>query len=283
MLPTSAEMNDTAGEETYSMEYGNAVAWTAVVAFSLIHNMICMHVVAEYTEKWKSGDMLIFSLILTEFFNLAMPMSILSIITVAESKWNTTTCQFLLWSMLTFRVVVALHQAFLALDRVWFLKWPSTYRVHFAAHRSSKTVVFIWLLSTLAGFMPILGWEDTTNADVQQTGQCHILLSNMGLGYAVSMEILLMLTQAVGSTCIIACVVGMYLSSQRAARRHRRNNRIPSIVIESETGERTPALEGRMDIRCNHQNCILVCCLVFFDYLIDGIPYVVSMILLLRM
>ncbi|XP_070561513.1 G protein-coupled receptor 161-like [Ptychodera flava] len=256
-----------------SIEYGNAVVWTAVLAISVVHNLVCMHVVAEYTEKWKSSHMLIFSLVLTEFFNLTMPMAIIAIMVVSGSKWNTTSCQFLLWSLLTFRVVVALHQAFLALDRVWFLKWPSAYRVHFAAHRSSKTVVFIWLLSTLAGFMPILGWEDTRNADVQINGECHILLSDMGLGYAISMEILLLLTLAVGTTCVIATTVGITFKSTRNSRR-RRSNRIPSIVIESETGEITPAFDGTIDGRSNNQTCLLVCALVLVNYLVDGIPYV---------
>ncbi|XP_077867333.1 uncharacterized protein LOC144356508 [Saccoglossus kowalevskii] len=264
-------MNSSVSE---SFLYDNAVAWTAFVAFGIIHNVICLHVVAEYTIKWKSSDMLIFSLVLTEFFNLAMPMSMLAIITVAETKWSTSSCQFLLWSLLTFRVVVSLHQAFLALDRVWFLKWPSAYRIHFAAHRSSKTVVFIWLLSTLAGFMPILGWEDTSNADVHLTGKCHILLSDMGLGYSMSLEILLMLTIGIGTACVFLACVDINITPPKNARRRRSSNRIPSIVIESDTGEKTPAFDGNFDIRGNQQTCKLVCILVLLDNLVDGVPYV---------
>ncbi|XP_022085521.1 LOW QUALITY PROTEIN: uncharacterized protein LOC110976505 [Acanthaster planci] len=251
--------------------YGNSIVWIIVISAIAFENVICLLAIST-RKRWKSPDVLLFSLILAHFLTLVLPMLLYSAVSSSKGKWEESACKFLVWCFMSFKIVNSLQISFLSMDRVWTLKWPGSYRVHNTAKQSTRTVSFIWIFGLSIGCIPLLGWPD----DPAVAQNCSVILNIGGYGYALCIVVIILGSFVVSSACVTTILLHLALQKLpvEGTPKPEFKQPIPEIVIESETGERTSAVQGSRETQ-NRQICLLVSAMVVVEFFINGIPFVV--------
>ncbi|XP_038062110.1 uncharacterized protein LOC119732606 [Patiria miniata] len=265
-------------EEYNQILYGNSIVWIIVIPAIAFENVVCLLAIST-RKRWKSPDVLLFSLILAHFLTLVLPMLLYAAVLISKSEWVESACKFLVWCFMSFTIVNSLQISFLSMDRVWTLKWPSSYRIHNTAKQSMRTVSFIWIFGLSIGCIPLLGWPD----DPSVTSLCSVILNIGGYGYALCIVVIILGSFVVSSACVATILLHLTFQKQtvEGAPAPEFKQPIPEIVIESETGERTSAVQGSRETQ-NRQICLLVSALVVVEFFTNGIPFVVINIMALQ-
>ena len=253
--------------------YHNSIIWIVVIPAIAFENIICLLAIST-RKRWKSPDVLLFSLILAHFFTLVLPLLVYTAVIIGQSKWEESACKFLVWCVMSSKIVNSLQMCFLSMDRVWTLKWPSSYRIHNTAKQSMKTVSFIWIFGFSFGTIPLFVWPSD---DSTVTSQCSVIPNIGGYGYSVCIVVIILGSFAVSSVCVTSIIVDLFFRQMpiEGVPAQDFKQTIPEIVIESETGERTSAVHGSRETQ-NRQICLLISIMVLLEFFVNGIPFVVS-------
>lgn len=254
--------------------YSNSVVWVIVIPAIAFENIVCLLAIST-RKRWKSPDVLLFSLILAHFFTLVLPLLLYAAVIIGREPWQQSACKFLVWCVMSFQIVNSLQICFLSMDRVWTLKWPSSYRIHNTAKQSMRTVSFIWLFGLSIGTIPLLVWSE----EPSMTLRCSVIPDVGGNKlYSVCIVVIILGSFAVGSASVTSIIIDLFFRQMpllEGAQAPEFKQSIPEIVIESETGERTSAVQGSRETQ-NRQICILVSIMVTVEFFVNGIPFVVS-------
>ncbi|XP_071805423.1 uncharacterized protein [Asterias amurensis] len=260
--------------------YSNSIIWIIVIPAIAFENIVCLLAIST-RKRWKSPDVLLFSLILAHFFTLVLPLLLYAAVIIGQEPWEESACKFLVWCVISFKIVNSLQICFLSMDRVWTLKWPSSYRIHNTAKQSMRTVSFIWLFGLSIGTIPLLVWPVD---DSKITLGCSVIPNIGGYVYSVCIVVIILGSFAVGTASVTSIIVDLFFRQMplEGAQGPEFKQSIPEIVIESETGERTSAVQGSRETQ-NRQICILVSIMVTVEFFVNGIPFVViSLVALTR-
>ncbi len=251
----------------------NAIGWCIVIPFLAVVNVLCLLAVSS-RKRWKSPDVLLYSFILAHFITLMIPLFMYAIIILLPKTWTGSTCKFLIWCVMSLRIVNSLQIAYLAMDRVWTLKWPSSYRIHNTAKQSARTAMFIWIFSLAIGTIPMLGWPEDDGNNYEH---CSLILKVAGYGFAMCIVVIILGSFLISMTCVVTILFNAILRTEtlEASLSTNASKQIPEIVIENETGEKTTHAPIQRE-RQNKQICILVAVVVIIFYTIGDIPFVVS-------
>ncbi|XP_054768151.2 uncharacterized protein LOC129275676 [Lytechinus pictus] len=253
---------------TFGYMEANSMAWLVTIPAVAVENLVALVIISS-RKRWKSPDVLLFSITLGHLLSLLLPLLLYAVITFTKTPWSDGSCKFLVWCVMSFRIVGAVNIAFISLDRVWTLKWPSSYRSHNSSRQTARTAVFMWLFGVAIGTIPLISWS---NLEVNQT--CSLVLNIAGYGYAMCIVIIILGSVIISTGCICTIVVNVAFVWPLLEESSDPKDTIPHIVIESETGERTSAVVGSRDSQ-NKQIYYLVSTVVVLYFCINGLPFVV--------
>ncbi|XP_071489122.1 uncharacterized protein [Diadema antillarum] len=246
----------------------NALGWLIAIPIVAVENLLALIIISS-RKRWKSPDVLLFSITLGHLLSLLLPLLLYAVIVFVSNTWTDDSCRFLVWCVMSFRIVGAVNIAFIALDRVWTLKWPSSYRAHNSSRQTARTAVFMWLFGVAIGTIPLISW-----ARLEEGQTCSLVLNIAGYGYAMCIVIIVLGSVIVSSVCIVTIVVNVVFVLPLLPEPDDPKSSIPQIVIESETGERTSAVAGSRDSQ-NQQIYLLVSSVVILYFCLNGLPFVV--------
>ncbi|XP_072035821.1 uncharacterized protein [Amphiura filiformis] len=256
----------------------NAIFWATLIPICGVENILCLFAVSS-RKRWKSPDVLLFSFILAHFITLMIPLFMYTIVILLQRNWTGSTCKFLVWCVMSLRIVNSLQIAYVSMDRVWTLKWPGSYRIHNTAKQSARTAMFIWIFSLAIGTIPMLGWPTEDGNNFQH---CSLILKVAGYGFAMCIVVIILGSFFFFFTCTITILFNALLRTEtlEASLSTSVTKQIPEIVIESETGEKTAHVPIQRE-RQNKQICILVAAVVIIFYSVGDLPFVVINIMAL--
>ena len=254
----------------------NAIGWMVLIPFIAAENVLCLVAVSS-RKRWKVPDVLLFSFILAHFITLMVPLLMYTmVILLPGTSWTPSTCKFLVWCVMSLRIINSLQIGYLSMDRVWTLKWPSSYQIHNSAKQSARTVIFIWIFSLAIGTIPMLGWPSQEGS----FEHCSMILKVAGYGFALCIVVIVLGSFLISLACVITILINVVLKNEvlESHPEDEARKQIPEIVIENETGEKTEhEVVTVVRVRQNKQMCILIAAVVITFYSIGDLPFVVSM------
>ena len=253
--------------------HNNAIGWCTLIPIIAVENILCLFAVSS-RKRWKCPDVLLFSFILAHFITLMIPLFMYTIVILLDGKWTGSTCKFLVWCVMGLRIVNSLQIAYLSMDRVWTLKWPSSYRIHNTAKQSARTAMFIWIFSLAIGTIPMLGWPSQEG----NFEHCSLILNVAGDGFAMCIIVIILGSFLISFICVGTILFNVLLNNDllEAQLAPDITKQIPEIVIESETGEKTAHVPIQRE-RQNRQICMLVAVVIITFYVVGDLPFVVSL------
>lgn len=245
----------------------NSIAWMVFVPIVAFENIVCLLAISA-RRKWKSPDVLLFSIVFNNLLTLLLPVTFYTIFIFIRAPWseNLATCKFVVWCVMSFRIVNVLQLAFLALDRVWTIKWPGSYSVHNTANQNARKAGLMWLFGISIGSVPLFGWENPTITE------CSLVLDVAGLGYTLCV-ILLVGSSVISVCCVVTMVIKLKFDDDFLASSGAKQT-VPEIVVQNETGERQADAHDSRDLQ-NRQICTIVAWVVLVDILINELPFTV--------
>lgn len=127
MVTPSSTMHD----ERKSI-HNNAVAWLVCSGLSLLANAWGILSVSAKQKKWKPLEFLICTLAGTHILNIAIPITMYSVIELrrehSDYEWNEGLCKVFVSTFYTLTLVTCFSVTSLSYHRMWMVRWPVNYR-----------------------------------------------------------------------------------------------------------------------------------------------------------
>ncbi|XP_033103925.1 uncharacterized protein LOC117106638 isoform X2 [Anneissia japonica] len=240
----------------------HAVAWLIVIPICSVETVVCLFAIASRTH-WKCPDVLLFSFVFIQLLYLTIPMLIYSI-NVRRNDISMAVCRLVVWCVLSFRIMMSLHMTYLAMDRVWILKWPRAYHLHNTNRQSCKNSIFMWLFGMSIGAIGLSNWRES---DLDLYLKCGLVLYTPNYVYSLCVIVIILGSLVLGVMCVGTLVVDTIRTQET-------DPVIPTIIIEDEIGMKTQTVKVAKEEQ-NRQVNKIVCFIFSVYYVLSVLPFVI--------
>ncbi|XP_071944435.1 uncharacterized protein [Antedon mediterranea] len=241
----------------------HAVAWLVVIPICSLETIMCLCAIASRSH-WKCPDVLLFSFVFIQLLYLMIPMLIYTINIKRGNEVSIAACRLVVWCVLSFRIMMSLHMTYLAMDRVWILKWPRAYHLHNTNRQSCKNSIFMWLFGMAMGAIGLSNWRES---EVALYLKCGLVLYTPNYVYSLCVIIIILGSLVLGVMCVGTLVVDTIRTQQN-------ESNIPTIIIEDEIGKKTQTVKIVKEEQ-NRQVNKIVCMIFSVYYVISVLPFVI--------
>ncbi|XP_030041488.1 putative G-protein coupled receptor 153 [Microcaecilia unicolor] len=256
--------------------HSNAVAWLVCSGISLLANTWGILSVSAKQKKWKPLEFLICTLAGTHILNLAIPITMYSVIQLrrqhTDYEWNEGLCKVFVSTFYTLSLVTCFSVTSLSYHRMWMVRWPVNYRLSNTKKQAVHTVMGIWMVSFILSTLPAVGWHDTTERFYAR--DCRFIVTEIGLGFGVCFLLLIGGSVVMGVICIgIALFQTFSIQTGHNIDKHKFN--VPTIVVEDAQGKRRSSIDGSEPLKTSLQITYLISGIVFIYDFLMGFPILV--------
>ncbi|XP_061457827.1 probable G-protein coupled receptor 153 [Rhineura floridana] len=263
-------MND---EEIF---HSNAVAWLVCSGLSVLANAWGILSVSAKQKKWKPLEFLICTLAGTHILNIAIPITMYSVIQLrrqhSDYRWNEGLCKVFVSTFYTLTLVTCFSVTSLSYHRMWMVRWPVNYRLSNTKKQAVHTVMGIWMVSFILSTLPAVGWHDTTERFYAI--DCRFIVTEIGLGFGVCFLLLISGSIIMGVVCV-AIALFQTFSIQTRNNIDKNKFNVPTIVVEDAQGKRRSSIDGSEPIKTSLQITYLITGIVFIYDFLMGFPILV--------
>ncbi|XP_074831806.1 putative G-protein coupled receptor 153 [Carettochelys insculpta] len=256
--------------------YNNAVAWLVCSGVSALANSWGILSVSAKQKKWKPLEFLICTLAGTHLLNIAIPITMYSVIQLrrqrSDYEWSEGLCKVFVSTFYTLTLVTCFLVTSLSYHRMWMVRWPVNYRLSNTKKQAVHTVMGIWMVSFILSTLPAVGWHDTTERFY--AGDCRFVVTEIGLGFGVCFLLLVGGSVAMGVVCTSIALFQTF-SLQAGHRANKNKFTVPAIVVEDAQGKRRSSIDGSEPIKTSLQITYLVTGIVFIYDFLMGFPTLV--------
>ncbi|KAM4651793.1 putative G-protein coupled receptor 153 isoform 1-T2 [Discoglossus pictus] len=270
MVPSLSTMNDE------QRLHNNAVAWLICSGISLLANTWGILSVSAKQKKWKPLEFLICTLAGTHILNVAIPITIYSVVQLRRQhsnyEWNEGLCKVFVSTFYTLSLVTCFSVTSLSYHRMWMVRWPVNYRLSNTKKQAVHTVMGIWMVSFILSTLPAVGWHDTTERFY--TRDCRFIVTEIGLGFGVCFLLLISGSMIMGVVCIGISLFQTF-SIQTGQNVDKNKFNVPTIVVEDAHGKRRSSIDGSEPIKTSLQITYLISGIVFIYDFLMGFPILV--------
>ncbi|XP_006025627.1 probable G-protein coupled receptor 153 isoform X1 [Alligator sinensis] len=270
MVPSSSTMNDE------QRLHNNAVAWLVCSGVSILTNTWGILSVSAKQKKWKPLEFLICTLAGTHILNIAIPVTMYSVIQLrkhhSDYEWNEGLCKVFVSTFYTLTLVTCFSVTSLSYHRMWMVRWPVNYRLSNTKKQAVHTVMGIWMVSFILSTLPAVGWHDTTERFYAR--DCRFIVTEIGLGFGVCFLLLISGSVVMGVVCM-GITLFQTFSIQMGHNVDKNKFNVPTIVVEDAQGKRRSSIDGSEPLKTSLQITYLITGIVFvYDFLM-GFPILV--------
>ncbi|CAH2319705.1 probable G- coupled receptor 153 [Pelobates cultripes] len=256
--------------------HNNAVAWLICAGISLLANTWGILSVSAKQKKWKPLEFLICTLAGTHILNVAIPVTIYSVVQLRKQhskyEWNEGLCKVFVSTFYTLSLVTCFSVTSLSYHRMWMVRWPVNYRLSNTKKQAVHTVMGIWMVSFILSTLPAVGWHDTTERFYSR--DCRFIVTEIGLGFGVCFLLLISGSVVMGVVCIgITLFQTFSIQTGQNVDKHKFN--VPTIVVEDAHGKRRSSIDGSEPIKTSLQITYLISGIVFIYDFLMGFPILV--------
>ncbi|XP_067422782.1 probable G-protein coupled receptor 153 isoform X2 [Emydura macquarii macquarii] len=256
--------------------HGNAVAWLACSGVSVLANTWGILSISAKQKKWKPLELLICTLAGTHILNIAVPITMYSVIQLrrqrSDYEWSEGLCKVFVSTFYTLTLVTCFSVTSLSYHRMWMVRWPVNYRLSNTKKQAVHTVMGIWTVSFILSTLPAVGWHDTTERFY--ASDCRFIVTEIGLGFGVCFLLLVSGSVAMGVVCT-SIALFQTLSMQMGHSADKNKFNVPAIVVEDAQGKRRSSIDGSEPIQISLQITYLVTGIVFIYDFLMGFPILV--------
>ncbi|XP_075461083.1 putative G-protein coupled receptor 153 [Ascaphus truei] len=270
MVPSLSTMNDE------QRLHNNAVAWLICSGISLLANTWGILSVSAKQKKWKPLDFLICTLAGTHILNVAIPITMYSVVQLrrqhSDYEWNEGLCKVFVSTFYTLSLVTCFSVTSLSYHRMWMVRWPVNYRLSNTKKQAVHSVMGIWMVSFILSTLPAVGWHDTTERFY--TRDCRFIVTEIGLGFGVCFLLLISGSVVMGVVCIgISLFQTFSIQTRQNIDKNKFN--VPTIVVEDAHGKRRSSIDGSEPVKTSLQITYLISGIVFIYDFLMGFPILV--------
>ncbi|KAM8927135.1 putative G-protein coupled receptor 153 [Pelodytes ibericus] len=112
-------------------QHNNTVAWLICAGISLLANTWGILSISAKQKKWKPLEFLICTLAGTHILNVAIPVTIYSVVQLrkqhSQYEWNEGLCKVFVSTFYTLSLVTCFSVTSLSYHRMWMVRWPVNY------------------------------------------------------------------------------------------------------------------------------------------------------------
>uniref|UniRef100_A0A674JRA6 G protein-coupled receptor 153 n=1 Tax=Terrapene triunguis TaxID=2587831 RepID=A0A674JRA6_9SAUR len=256
--------------------HNNAVAWLVCSGVSVLANTWGILSVSAKQKKWKPLEFLICTLAGTHILNIAIPITMYSVIELrrqrSDYEWSEGLCKVFVSTFYTLTLVTCFSVTSLSYHRMWMVRWPVNYRLSNTKKQAVHTVMGIWMVSFILSTLPAVGWHDTTERFYAR--DCRFIVTEIGLGFGVCFLLLISGSVAMGVVCTSIALFQTF-SVQMGHSVDRNKFNVPAIVVEDAQGKRRSSIDGSEPIKTSLQITYLVTGIVFIYDFLMGFPILV--------
>ncbi|XP_072101220.1 probable G-protein coupled receptor 153 isoform X1 [Mobula birostris] len=256
--------------------YSNALAWLICSGVSLLANTWGILSISAKQKKWKPLEFLICTLAGTHILNVAIPITMYSVIQLrrqhSDYEWNEGLCKVFVSTFYTLTLVTCFSVTSLSYHRMWMVRWPVNYRLSNTKKQAVHTVMGIWMVSFILSTLPAVGWHDTTERFYAK--DCRFIVTEIGLGFGVCFLLLISGSVVMGVVCIgIALFQTFTIQAGNNVNKNKFN--VPTIVVEDAQGNRRSSIDGSEPLKTSLQITYLISGIVFIYDFLTGFPILV--------
>uniref|UniRef100_A0A8C7E466 G protein-coupled receptor 153 n=1 Tax=Naja naja TaxID=35670 RepID=A0A8C7E466_NAJNA len=254
----------------------NAVAWLVCSGLAVLANAWGILSVSAKQKKWKPLEFLICTLAGTHILNIAVPITMYSVIQLrqrhSDYEWNEGLCKVFVSTFYTLTLATCFSVTSLSYHRMWMVRWPVNYRLSNTKKQAVHTVMGIWMVSFILSTLPAVGWHDTTERFY--ASDCRFIVTEIGLGFGVCFLLLISGSVAMGVVCV-AIALFQTFSIQAGNNLDKNKFNVPTIVVEDTQGKRRSSIDGSEPIKTSLQITYLITGIVFLYDFLMGFPVLV--------
>ncbi|XP_054857937.1 probable G-protein coupled receptor 153 [Eublepharis macularius] len=256
--------------------HNNAVAWLVCSGLSVLANAWGILSVSAKQKKWKPLEFLICTLAGTHILNIAIPITMYSVIQLRRQhssyEWNEGLCKVFVSTFYTLTLVTCFSVTSLSYHRMWMVRWPVNYRLSNTKKQAVHTVMGIWMVSFILSTLPAVGWHDT--AERFYASDCRFIVTEIGLGFGVCFLLLISGSVVMGMVCVGIALFQTF-SIQTGHNIDKNKFNVPTIVVEDAQGKRRSSIDGSEPIKTSLQITYLITGIVFIYDFLMGFPILV--------
>ncbi|XP_055515660.1 probable G-protein coupled receptor 153 isoform X1 [Leucoraja erinacea] len=256
--------------------YSNAVAWLICSGVSLLANTWGILSVSAKQKKWKPLEFLICTLAGTHILNVAIPITMYSVIQLrrqhSDYEWNEGLCKVFVSTFYTLTLVTCFSVTSLSYHRMWMVRWPVNYRLSNTKKQAVHTVMGIWMVSFILSTLPAVGWHDTTERFYAK--DCRFIVTEIGLGFGVCFLLLISGSVVMGVVCIVITLFQTF-TVHAGDNLNKNKFNVPTIVVEDAQGNRRSSIDGSEPLKTSLQITYLISGMVFIYDFLTGFPILV--------
>uniref|UniRef100_A0A8D0H5X4 G protein-coupled receptor 153 n=1 Tax=Sphenodon punctatus TaxID=8508 RepID=A0A8D0H5X4_SPHPU len=254
----------------------NAVAWLICSGISILANTWAILSISAKQKKWKPLEFLICTLAGTHILNIAIPITMYSVIELrrqhSDYEWNEGLCKVFVSTFYTLTLVTCFSVTSLSYHRMWMVRWPVNYRLSNTKKQAVHTVMGIWMVSFILSTLPAVGWHDTTERFYAR--DCRFIVTEIGLGFGVCFLLLISGSVIMGVVCMgIALFQTFSIQTGHDVDKNKFN--VPTIVVEDAQGKRRSSIDGSEPVKTSLQITYLIAGIVFIYDFLMGFPVLV--------
>ena len=258
------------------VDYAHALSWMIISPVAVLTDILAIITIAHYYPFFHGTDVMLTSLLSAMTANAVLVLPIPAFLELKGMPWNPSLCIGYTWCFITFRLAQIMSLTGMSVHWSAMLKVSAEKRNYFSTKSLKICTVFIWVVSSIIGLLPLIG---AVNEDFNTSKQCRFLAFNLGVGFAIFFLVFIVACMIVSLICAFDATLLLRQMKQIAKVKYQTGR---FYVPDQKAG--VPA-QGSCSLseRCQRLKFAwdlsrFVLCLVLLTFLGNHFPYTVSQI-----